>query len=270
MKVLLLLLASIPSFAVAQLAYDGFRPESGYSPAAGKRGELSAQKLTGPAGWTGDSWNVPGPKGSELYRFSEEAALTFPAISYTGGGGVEITAPDANPRTRARNLAAPVPFEGKTAFYMSFLLRVDGKDCGGTAYAAFENAGGNNLGLGAGIHEGNLVLLSRTARGDRVLQAFGPAAPGTVYYFVIKLSDDREGWMGSDGLEIWVNATDVSSEEKATATAEAHFQDSAGHNAAAEYGIGRAMLYVENFADANVIFDELVLSESWADMIAPK
>lgn len=270
MKVLLLLLASIPSFAAAQLAYDGFRPESGYSAAAGKKGALSAQKLHGPAGWAGDSWSVPGPKGSELFQFSEDAALTFPSITYPGGGGARISPPDANARTRARNLAAPVPFEGKTVFYMSFLLRVDGPDCGGTAYATFENAGGNNLGLGAGIHEGNLVLLSRTPQGERVLQAIGPAAPQTVYYLVIKLYDDREGWKGSDGMEIWVNPADVSSEEKATSTAEAHFEDTTSHNAAAEYGMGRLMLYVENFINARVVFDEFVLSESWADLTAPK
>lgn len=270
MKHLLLSVLLFPGSIFAQLAYDGLRPESGYSAGAPKKGALSTQQLNGPDGWAGKSWDIPGPKGSDLFVFREDAALAFPAISYPGGGGVEVSLSDGMPRTRARNLSAPVSFAGKPAFYMSFLLRVDGLDCGGTAYATFENAGGNNLGLGAGIHEGNLVLLSRTARGDRVLQAIGPAAPQTVYYFVIKLSDNDQDWKGTDDLEIWVNPADISSEARADETAELHFQDSASHNASSEFGLGRLMLYVENFIGARVFFDEFALGESFSDVTAPK
>lgn len=263
-----LVLLFSPGLALAQLAYDGFRPEAGYSASTAKKGSLAAQQLTGPPGWAGASWDIPGPKGSELFVFREDAGLTFPAITYPGGGGVEIAPSDALPRSRGRNLTAPVLFAGKTSFYMSFLLCVDGPDCGGTAYATFENAGGNNLGLGAGIHEGNLVLLTRTAKGDRVWQAIGPAAPQNVYYIVIKLSDNDEGWKGTDDLEVWVNPSDVSSEARATETAALHTQDSASHNASAEFGLGRLMLCVENFIGARVFFDEFAFGESFASVTA--
>lgn len=260
----------LPGSLFSQLAYDGFRPETGYSATTAKNGSLGTQQLTGPSGWAGTSWDIPGPKGSELFVFREDAALTAPAISYPGGGGVLIAPSDAAPRTRARNLAGPVPFAGKSAFYMSFLLRVDGPDCGGTAYATFENAGGNNLGLGAGVHEGNLVLLTRTAKGERVLQALGPAAPQTVYYLVIKLADNDNDWKSTDDLEIWVNPADVSSEAKATESAEFHFQDSTNHNASADFGLGRLLLYVENFIGARVLLDEFTFGESFSEVTAPK
>jgi len=256
-------LCLFPVLAHAQLAYDGFRPETGYSAQAGKSGSLGAQQLHGPAGWGGTSWDV---KGSELFVFREDAALTFSAITYPGGGGVQIAPIDATPRTRGRNLEPAIPFAGRTSLYMSFLLRVDAPDCGGTAWAAFENSGGNGLGLGAGIHEGNLVLLTRTARGERVLQALGPAAPATVYYFIIKLSDSDGSWKGSDDLEIWVNPSDVSSEVKATETASLHFQDASSHNASTEITLTRAMLHVENFDGARIFFDELAFGGSFSEV----
>jgi hypothetical protein len=260
-------LCVFPFLAHAQLAYDGFRPETGYSERAGKNGSLGAQQLKGPAGWGGVSWSV---KGSELFVFREDAGLVFPAITYPGGGGVQIAPIDASARSRGRDLDPAIPFAGRTSLYMSFLLRVDAPDCGGTAWAAFENAGGNGLGLGAGVHEGNLVLLSRTARGERVLQALGPAAPQTVYYFIIKLSDSDGSWKGSDDLEIWVNPADVSGEAKATETAELHFLDASSHNASSEVAVARAMLYVENFDGDRVFFDELALGETFSEVTAPK
>jgi hypothetical protein len=266
----LLLAFLLPCSGFAQLAYDGFRLETGYSAGTGKKGALSTQSLNGPAGWAGNAWDISGPKGSDLFIFREDAALTFPAISYPGGGGVEISPSDGLLRTRGRNFSTPVVFAGKSAFYMSFLLKVDGPDCGGTAYATFENAGGNNLGLGAGIHEGNLILLTRTAKGDRVLQSIGPAAPGTTYYFIVKLSDNDADWKSTDDLEIWINPTDVSSEAKVSETAELHFQDAANHNASAEFALGRLMLYVENFIGAKVFFDEFAFGESLSEVAAPK
>lgn len=266
----ILSLCLLPGFAFAQIAYDGFRPESGYSEKSAKGGSLSTQHLDGPLGWASTSWDVPGPKGSELFVFREDAALIFAAITYPGGGGVQMSPSDGLPRTRARNLASAIPFQGRTALYMSFLLRVEAPDCGGTVWAAFENAGGNNLGLGAGIHEGNLVLLSRTSRGERVLQAIGPAAPGTTYYFIIRLSDTDGTWKGADDLDVWVNPTDVSSEDRASATAEHHFQDTSSHNASSEFGLGRLMLLVENFASARIFFDEFALGESFSDVTGPK
>ncbi len=269
-KHLLLSLYVFPGLAFAQLAYDGLRPATGYSEAAGKGGSLGGQQLKGPSGWAGKSWDIPGPNGSELFVFREDAGLTLPGVTYPGGGAVQMSPTDAAPRTRARNLSAVAPFAGKAAYYMSFLLRVDGPDCGGTAWAAFENGGGNNLGLGAGVHEGNLVLLTRTAKGQRVLQAIGPATPQTVYYLIIKLSDTDGEWKSSDDLEIWVNPADVSSEAKATETAELHVQDSTSHNASAEFGLGRLMLFVENFIGAKVLFDEFAFGESFVEVTAPK
>lgn len=259
----LLSLCFLPGVAFAQLACDGFRAESGYSESTLKNGALSTQNLNGPTGWAGKAWDVSGPNGSDLFVFREEAGLSFPAIAYPGGGGVQIVPIDESPRTRARNLEPAVVFSGRTTIYMSFLLRLDAPHAFGTAWAAFEHGGGNNLGLGAGIHEGNLVALLRTSKGERVLQEIGPAVVEKTYYFVIKLIDSDGQWKGTDEMEIWINPSDVSSEAAATATAEHHFEDISNYNAAAEFNLGRAMLYVANFARAHVLFDELILGESF-------
>lgn len=269
MKAFLPALVFFPGIALAQLAYDGLRPESGYVDYGEKKGALNLQDLKGPPGWVDGAWSASASRGSDLFRFREEAALSFPAVTYPGGGGVEIVPIDGNMRTRGRSLSEQISFTGRTALYMSFLLRIEGPDCQGAAYAAFENIGGNNLGLGAGIHEGSIALLTRTAAGTRVFQTIGPAEPYKTYYFVIKLVGNREDWKGADALEIWVNPGDVSSEEKATETAEIHVIEPGTHSAATEFGLGRLMLFTENFTKARILFDEFALGETFPEVTSP-
>lgn len=254
--------------------YDGCRPESGYNEFAGENGRLVAQKLGGPAGWE-PSWTLPKDGPSSLYVFREAAGLTYPAITYPGGGGIQITPTDTSAQSIGRKfVGGGLPMKNNTAIYASFLLSASEKRPQGTAYALFTGIGG----LGAGISDGFLMVLARQDTGkDENGMAKREWVPmlsqeynaQTVYYFVIKISDGGDAWGGPDDMCVWINPKDVSSEEKAGTTAIVYNTEGPGNVGAPSGSINQMILYAENLQGVVLKFDEFRIGTTWESVTGP-
>lgn len=253
--------------------HDGFVEESGYLESAGGDGRLSGQTLSGPPHWQ-PTWNLPKSGVSPAFLFRREAGLTHPAITYPAGGGVQITAGDAEIHTVGRKLAKGIPMNGNTEIYASFLLSVSGHKAQGGAYVLFTGVGG----LGAGIHDGALMVLSRQNAGPNetgqnqsewIPLLFDEYKANTTYLFIVKISDGGDEWAASDDMEVWINPKDISSEQAASSSALVQNTDSPGNIAPPSGGITEAILRVENFQGITVKLDELRVGTSWESVTGP-
>jgi len=253
--------------------YDGCRPESGYNEFAGEDGRLNAQKLTGPPGWEA-GWSLPKEGSSALYVFREAAGLKYPAITYPGGGGVQITATDTSSQNVGRKMTGGIPMKGNTAVYASFLFSASEKRPQGTAYALFSGIGG----LGAGISDGFLMVLARQETGkddagmtkrEWVPMVSQEYTPNTVYYFVIKISDGGDAWGGPDEMSVWINPKDISSEDKASTTAIMFNTEAPGNIAPPSGSINQVTLFSENLQGVTLKFDELRIGTTWESVTGP-
>lgn len=249
--------------------HDGFHTESGYAESAGGDGRLSAQSLPGQS-----AWSLPKTGASPAFLFREEAGLKYPAIAYPNGGGVQITAGDAEIHTVGRKLAKGILMKGNAAIYASFLMSVSAHKPQGGAYVLFTGIGG----LGAGIQDGNLMVLARQdARPNETGQnpsewiplLFQEYKANTTYFFVIKISDGGDGWGGEDEMEVWINPKEVSSEQEGSTNALVQNADSPGNIAPPSGGITDALLRVENLQGITLKFDELRVGTSWESVTGP-
>ena len=213
--------------------------------------------------------------GSKLYLFREDAGLTYPPLQYPGGGGCSFVPADDAVHEIGRKLTQPIPMKGNTAIYASFLMRIPEKSPTGIAYVLFTGIGG----LGAGICDGSLMVLSR-----RDAEQTGESAPpakewipltnqsfeaDTTYYFVIKISDGGDAWAGDDEMEVWINPKDVSSPEAAASKALHYNNDVPGNIAPPSGAITHVLLHAENLNGVAQKFDEFRLGTTWESVTGP-
>lgn len=273
-----LIVLSLPFASATLIAqtpgyYDGCRPDSGYSESSGGDGRLDGQKLSGPPGWAA-TWSLPKAGRSPLYLFREAAGLTYPAIAYPGGGGVQITPSDAAAQDIGRKLAQGIVSQGNAAIYASFLLSVSEKKPQGIAYVLFTGVGG----LGAGISDGFLMVLARQDAGigedGMQKKEWMPLLsqeyqPNTTYFFVVKIGDGDDEWTAADEMEVWINPKDVSTQDEASSNALVYNIDSPGNIIAPSGFINQLLLHTENLEGITVKFDEFRVGTTWESVTGP-
>ena len=244
--------------------YDGMRSEDGYRETAGP---LAGQALTGPAGWE-PTWSLPKTDRSPLYLFREAAGLKYPAIAYPGGGAVRITPADPAPLEIGRKLTQGIAMKGNAAIFASFLMSVSEKKAQGMAYALFNGIGG----LGAGISDGFLMVLSRqqveSLDGGPPKQEWIPLLiqeyqPGTTFFFIVKISDGGDEWGGEDEMEVWINPQDVSTKDAASSHVLVYNTDAPGNIAPPSGSITQLLLHSENLQGITLTFDEFRVGTTW-------
>ncbi len=263
-----------PALLAQTSAYDGLRPADGYNATVGGEGSLSAQLLSGPQGWE-KSWSLPKAVRSPLYLFRDDAGLTYPAITYPGGGGCVITPTDSAVHEIGRKLTHPIPMKGNAAIYASFLMSVSKKSPQGMAYALFTGIGG----LGAGISDGSLMVMTRrdAEQTDEAVPPTKEWVPltnqsfeaDTTYYFVIKISDGSDAWAGGDEMEVWINPKDVSTPAAASVKSLHYNTDLPGNIAPPSGAITQLLLHAENLQGTTVKFDEFRVGPTWESVTAP-
>lgn len=246
---------------------ESFLSQSGYSETAAV-GKLSAQQLSGPEGWQGQ-WSLPKSGASPAYLYKESATL-----APSPGGGVAITPPDEGVHEIGRKLAKSIPTKGNEAIYASFRMSVSELRPQGMAYVLFSGIGG----LGAGVQDGSLMVLSRRDAGvteeGQALKEWVPLLSqeyqaDTPYFFVVKIGAGGDEWGGEDEMEIWINPKDVSTADAASSNALVYNADSPGNIAPPSGSIGQVLLHVENLKGATVKFDDLRVGTTWESVTGP-
>lgn len=246
---------------------ETFLPASGYSETA-MEGKMSAQQLTGPDGWQGE-WSLPKGGASPAYLYKESAGL-----APSPGGGAQVTAPDDAIHEIGRKLAKNIPTKGNAALYASFRMSLSDRKPQGAAYVLFSGIGG----LGAGVMDGSLMVLSRrdagVNEGGQALKEWVPLMSqeyeaNTPYFFVVKISAGEDEWGGEDEMEIWINPKNVSTADAASSNALVYNTDSPGNIAPPSGSIGHVMLHVENLKGTTVKFDDLRVGTTWESVTAP-
>ena len=261
-------------FSVALLLGDAsaqsesFLPQSGYSETV-VEGKLSAQQANGPEGWQGP-WSLPKSGPSPAYFYKEG-----PTLAPAAGGGVAITPPDEGVHEIGRKLEKSIPTKGNAAIYASFRMSVSDHKPQGMAYVLFSGIGG----LGAGVKDGSLMVLSRQDAGvsedgqpkkEWVPLLSQEYQPNTTYFFVVKIGAGEDEWGGDDEMEIWINPKDVSTSDAASSNALVYNADSPGNIAPPSGSIGQVMLHVENLQGATVKFDDLRVGTTWESVTGPE
>lgn len=247
---------------------ESFHPQAGYSETV-VDGKLAAQQLSGPEGWQGQ-WSLPKTGASAAFLFKEEATLA-PSL----GGGVIITPPDEGVHEIGRRLAKSIPTKGNGAIYASFRMSVSELKPQGMAYVLFSGVGG----LGAGVQDGYLMVLSRRDAGvnedGQPLKEWVPLLSqeyqaNTPYFFVVKIGAGEDEWAGEDEMEIWINPKDVSTADAASANALVYNADPPGNIAPPSGSIGEVILHVENLKGTTVKFDDLRVGTNWESVTGPQ
>lgn len=250
-----------------QAQSESFLPRSGYSETV-TDGKLAAQQLSGPEGWQGQ-WSLPKNGASPAFSYKESASL-----APSQGGGVAITPPDEGVHEIGRKLAKSIPTKGNGAIYASFRMSLSEHRPQGMAYVLFSGIGG----LGAGVQDGSLMVLSRRDAGvneeGQTLKEWVPLLSqeyqaNTSYFFVVKIGAGEDEWAGEDEMEIWINPKDVSTADAASSHAMVHNTDPPGNIAPPSGSIGQVMLHVENLKGATVKFDDLRVGTTWESVTGP-
>jgi hypothetical protein len=264
----------VPIFLCAVVTADALRAQSeNFLPASGYselvvEGKLSAQDLSGSNGWKGQ-WALPKSGPSPAYLYKESANLAPSA-----GGGVSITPPDDGVYEIGRRLTKSIPTKGNKAIYASFLLNVSEKKPQGMAYVLFSGIGG----LGAGVKDGSLMVLSRQDTGvteeGQAIKEWAPLLsqeyePNKPYFFVVKISDGEDEWGATDEMEVWINPKDVSTEQAGSSNSLVNNTDSPGNIAPPSGSIGQVTLHVENLQGITVTFDDLRVGTTWESVTGP-
>jgi hypothetical protein len=187
---------------------------------------------------------------------------------------VVIAAPDDGVHEIGRKLAAAIPMKGNEAIYASFRMSVSEHKPVGMAYVLFSGIGG----LGAGIADGELMVLARQEGGmpeeGRPAQEWTPLfrdkyQAKTPYFFVVKISAGGDEWASHDDMELWINPRNISSENAASSQVLVHNTDTPGNIAPPSGSIGQVMLHVENLKGTTVTFDDLRVGTTWESVTGP-
>ncbi|MBC2602622.1 hypothetical protein [Puniceicoccus vermicola] len=251
----------------APLVKESFLASDGYV----EDGAIGTQDLTGPSGLaTGtDVWAA----STSIMTYKDEYNLSYG--SYTGtGGGVGITNPNSNARFASRTVTPSLPFDNSVStYYVSFLMDLSSVDATGDAFVAFRSdSSGDNFafGLGAGVKDGNFMLMNRnSATGVHEYVDLGTAYTSGTHLFVIKLDNGgNSNWNGTEQMSIWIDPIDISSEAAATSDSIV-YQSMTSTSGAGSQPIDQLTLHTSDFTanDVLVQFDEATIGTSWSDVV---
>ncbi|WP_269522671.1 PEP-CTERM sorting domain-containing protein [Coraliomargarita parva] len=264
--------ASVTALHASPLLQESFLPSDGYSNTAAADafpGDLKDQVLTGPSGFSG-SWTG----STSLIQYNTANNLSYGSYAGLGGGVGFATPADSTARYVERGLSSALAFNGGTSsYYLSFMMDVSAVDATGMSYVSVRNnnPGSDNFafGLGAGVMDGNFMLVNRNSSNTAEYLDLGTAYTTGTHLFVIKLDDGGDGnWdAGSDQMTIWIDPTDLSSEANATSSSLV-YSSIVSTSGAGSFSMDEITMGANSFASAATIqYDEIVLGTSWSDVV---